>query len=95
MKKLITMTFEMVPDEHHAFETAFGQLKSLLDARNVQSSLYRDLSRANRFMLTFHTESTLDEITQLIQEDAAAKQCFEQMKETESRIVISAMEQVL
>jgi len=95
MKKLMTMTFEMVPDEHQAFQASFERLKTLLVGRDVESSLYRDLSHGNRFMLTFLTSASLDEITLLIQQDPEAQQCFAQMKGTESRIVVSALQQVI
>lgn len=95
MKKLMTMTFEMVPDEHQSFKAAFERLKTLLLGRGVDSCLYRDLSHGNRFMLTFLTSASLDEITLLIQQDPEAKACFAQMKETESRVVVSALQQVI
>lgn len=88
------MTFEMVPDEHSSIKKAFTQLKEILGAKDVESSLYRDLNHANRFMIAFYTESDLEEITNLIQQDEQTKHCFEQMKSAESRIIVNALEQV-
>lgn len=94
MNKLITLTLDLVPDDQSAFQKAFSRLQSRFGEQGVETRLYRDLSHPNRFMLAVYTDSEFEEITRWLHEDKDIQACFAQMREAESRVLISAMQQV-
>ena len=92
---LITFTFDLHPDEQKSYITALEELKSRWDKHGLIVSLFQDMNDRNRFLLFFLTEKSVDEISEMMVSHPDLKALFGQLKESEGRVVVSAMEQVL
>ena len=90
----MTLTFDLVPDDQSAFRKAFDRMQIRLTEHGVETRLYRDLSHANRFVVAFDTAGDFDVITRWLHEESDIRSCFDQLREAESRILVSAMQQV-
>lgn len=92
---LITFTFEMDLDGQSGLIKAIEELKNFWKDQGFTISLFRDTSQPNRFMQIFLTEKTVDELTDIIHNQPQAKAVFEKIRDSEARVVVSCLEQIL
>lgn len=92
---LITFTFEMDLDGQSGLIKAIEELKNFWKDQGFTISLFRDTSQPNRFMQIFLTEKTVDELTDMIHNQPQAKAVFEKIRDSEARVVVSCLEQIL
>lgn|GEM_PF-884744 len=92
---LITFTFEMDVDGQSGLIKAIEELKNFWKDQGFTISLFRDTSQPNRFMQIFLTEKTVDELTDMIHNQPQAKAVFETIRNSEARVVVSCLEQIL
>lgn len=92
---LITFIFEVSEEGHSEFIKAVEELKDFWEEEGFRVSLYRDTNRRRRFLQTFLTEKSVDELTNLIQNNAQAKAAFERIKDSKSRVVVSIMKKLV
>ena len=95
MMNLITFTFEMDVDGQAGLVKAIEELKNFWENQGFTISLFRDTSQPNRFMQIFLTEKTVDELTVMIHNQPQAKAVFEKIRDSEARVVVSCLEQIL
>ena len=92
---LLTFTFQSAENLQTELVQAIETLRNALADQNVTVSLFRDTSQQNRFFQIMLTEKSVEEVTEIIQTHPLAKSVFEKIKDSESRIVVTCMEQVL
>ena len=92
---LITFTYELIKDGQAELVEAVEALKESWGDQGFTVSLFRDMSQQDRFLHIFLTEKSIDELTDMIQNDPRAKAVFDRVRESESRVVVSYMEQIL
>lgn len=92
---LITFTFDIVGDEQAPLVKLIEKLQSEIREEGFVVSLFREVSNPTRLMQTIITERSVEELTSMIHQRPQAKAVFEKIKESESRLVLSIMEQVL
>ena len=92
---MITFSFEITKEGQSDLVRAIETLKEQLRNQGYTISLFRDTSHQNRFLQIFLTDKTVDELTDMIHREPEAKAVFEKIKESESRVVVSCMEQIL
>ena len=93
--KLITFTFEMDVEVQTGLVKAIEEMKNFWKDQGFTISLFRDTSQPNRFMQIFLTEKTVDELTDMIHNQPQAKAVFETIRNSEARVVVSCLEQIL
>jgi len=74
---------------------AIEEMKNFWKDQGFTISLFRDTSQPNRFMQIFLTEKTVDELTDMIHNQPQAKAVFETIRNSEARVVVSCLEQIL
>lgn len=92
---LITFIFDVSEEDHSKFIEAVEELEDFWEEEGFRVSLYRDKNRRKRFLQTFLTEKSVDELTNLIQNNTQAKAAFERIKDSKSRVVVSIMEKLV
>ncbi len=92
---LITFLFDMDAEDQSEFVQAIEELKESWRSQGLTISLFRDTTRADRFLQIFLTEKTVDELTEMIQQDTHARVVFEKIRDSQSRVVVACMEQIL
>ena len=92
---LITFTYEIQEADQPEFIQSIKALKDFWESHGLPLALYRDMNRKTRIQLTFLTERTVDDISQLIKEDPKARILFEKIKTCAGHIVISVYDKVL
>jgi hypothetical protein len=92
---LITFTFQSGEDEQPELVQAIEAFRNAVTDQDVTVSLFRDTTDLNRFFQIILTEKSVEEVTEIIQTHPLAKTVFERIKDSESRIVVSCLEQVL
>ena len=92
---LVTFTFDVHREDHDEFVRKLGALKSFWERQGIAYALYRDKTGGTRFLQTLMTDKSVDEITQLIQQDPQAKSVFELIKSAAGRVVVSFLDQVV
>lgn len=92
---LITFTFEVAEEDQLDFVKTLDELRDFWEEKDVTVSLFRDRSRQTRFLQLFLTDKSVDELTDLIQNQPRAKAVFEKIKDAGSGVVVSVMEQIV
>ena len=92
---LITIFFEVAEEDQPEFVKTVDELRDFWEDKGFTVSLFRDRSRRTRFLQLFLTDKTVDELTDLIQNQPRAKAVFEKIKDAGSGVVVSIMEQIL
>ena len=92
---LITFTYEISEEDQPEFIESIDALKDFWKSHGLPLALYRDMNRKNRIQLTFLTERTVDEITQLIKDNPKARILFEKIKTCAGHIVVSVYDKLL
>jgi len=92
---LVTLSFYIVEEDQDTFVDAVRDLKNFWEDQGFRVSLFRDKHKSGRFLQTFLTEKTVDELIAIIQNHPAVKEIFEKIKDGGSRVVISIMEQLV
>ncbi len=92
---LILFSFDLEQEDQREFIDTVEELQDYWQERGFVVSLFWDTNRKNRFLQTLLTEKTVDELTELIQNDPHIKAMFSCLKDSESRLVVSCMEQIL
>ena len=88
-------SFEIAKEGQSDIVQAIEMLKEQLRHQGYTISLFRDASHQDRFLQIVLTDKTVDELTNVIHKEPEAKAVFEKIKESESRVVVSCMEQIL
>ncbi len=92
---LFTLSFYVVEEDQDAFIGAVIDLKDFWEDQGFTVSLFCDKNQSGRFLQTFLTEKTVDDLTAIIQNHPAVKKIFEKIKDGGSRVMISIMEQLV
>jgi len=92
---LITFTFEVAEEDQLDFVKTLDELRDFWEEKDFTVSLFRDRSRQTRFLQLFLTDKSVDELTDLIQNQPRAKAVFEKIKDAGSGVVVSVMEQIV
>jgi len=91
----ISFTFELVDEEQDEIINSVRNLVDFWEQSGFYASLYSDKSRQSRFMLSFLTEKSIDELTAMIQREPLIRGLFDKIKESGSRMIISIMDQII
>lgn len=91
---LITLEFENASENPGGMLRDIEGLKDYWADHAVRFQIFRDTARKSRFLGTFLTEKSVDEIVGLIQKDSKAKFFFERLKKAGVHIVLSVMEEI-
>ncbi|MCJ7812863.1 hypothetical protein MUP95_06050 [bacterium] len=92
---LILFSFDLEQEDQHKFIETVEELQDYWQERGFVVSLFWDTNRKNRFLQTLLTEKTVNELTDLIQNDPYIKAMFSRLKDSETHLVVSCMEQIL
>ena len=92
---LITVSFELVHEKQIELIQRIEQLVDLWNEKGFTVSLFRETNQKNRLSLLLLSEKYVDDLTELIQNEPKIRDLFEQMKVSESRVVVSSMEQIV
>jgi hypothetical protein len=93
--QLITLEFIVSEEQTNDLLQDVEDLKDYWMDHAVRFQLFRDTANKSRFLGTFLTEKSVDEIVALIQMDAEAKSIFERLKESGVHILLSVMEEIV
>jgi len=92
---LITVSFELEKQKQMEFIQVVEQLNEFWNERGFTVSLFRETALKNRFSLLLLSENNVDELTALIQSEPEIQALFQRMKDSECRVVVSSMEQIV
>jgi hypothetical protein len=92
---LILFSFDLEQEDQQEFIQAVEALQIHWKEQGFIVSLFWDANQRNRFLQTILTERSVDELTHLIQNDPYAQAMFDRIRDSESHLVVSYMEQVL
>jgi hypothetical protein len=92
---LITVSFELVEKKQTEFIQVVEQLTGLWNNKGFTVTLFRETAQKSRFSLLLLSENNVDELTSLIQSEPDIRELFEKMKDSECRVVVSSMEQIV
>ena len=92
---LITVSFEMIQEKQLEFIQAFENIVDVWKQTGFTASLFRETGNKNNFCLLLLSENDIDVLTALIQKEPPIRDLFEKMKESECRITVSSMEQIM
>lgn len=92
--RLITLEFVVSEEKTNDLLQDIENLKDYWMDHAVRFQLFRDTANKSRFLGTFITEKSVDEIVALIQTDMDAKSIFDRLKKAGVHIVLSVMEEV-
>jgi len=92
---LVTFTFDVHEEDQQTFVENLDSLKSFWKNQGIEFGLYRDQTQKTRFLQLLRTDRSVDEITQLIQEDGQAKAAFETIRSVASRVVVSFLDRMV
>ena len=91
---LITLSFEVAEAEQKQFISDINTVTSFWKDQGFIVTLYRDIGNRKRFLQMFQTDKTVDQMVELLQNEASAKKAFDRIKNLGSRVIVTAMEQV-
>lgn len=92
---LITLHFILGDEDQKTYIQELNSLKPFWEKHGYSFSLFRDATHKERYIQLMFTENSIDDLTLLIQTQPQAKQIFESIKETKSRILIQVFEQIV
>ena len=90
---LIMLTCE-IQEETSLFIESVRGLSEFWEENGFTVSLYREKMKPSRFLYSFLTEKSVDDLTRLIQEEPSVRELFERIKDTGGQLVVSMMERV-
>lgn len=93
--QLITLTFDLAEEDREAFTASAESLLSFWDDRGFTVSLFQDASHPEKFTQLFLTEKSVDDFTDVIQNDPETRVAFESLREMAGHVVISVMERIV
>ncbi len=92
---LILFSFDLQQKDQQRFIRDVEKMQDYWKEQGFIVSLFWDMNRKNRFLQTILTDKTIDELSQLIQSHPDMQALFDQLRDSESRVVVSCMEQIL
>ena len=92
---LILFSFELEQADQQEFIQAVEVLQDHWKEQGFIVSLFLDANQRTRFLQTILTEKSVEELTHLIQNDPYAQAMFDRIRDSESHLVVSYLEQVL
>lgn len=95
MKHCIIMTFILQEDGQEAFIKEAERLKSFWEEQGYLYSLYRDVSQKNQFIQHFLTDHSIDDFTELIQENEVARAAIGELKGRADKVIITVLNQLV
>ena len=95
MMNLITVTFELIQQKQIELIQMMEELSDFWNEKGFTVSLFRETTKQNCFVLLLLSEKHVDDLTILIQNEPKIRDLFQRLRESESRVVISSMEQIV
>lgn len=95
MMNLILFSFELEQEDQEEFIHIVEELQGYWNEQGFTVSLFSDMNRKNRFLQTILTDRTIEELTHLIQSDPDIQAMFDRIRDSESRVTVSCMEQII
>lgn len=92
---LINFTYEVAEEDEAAFLESVRSLRPFWRENGFDVSLFRDAARSTRFMYSFRSEKTAEDLTRFIQSEPRVREFFEGIKENGGRVLVSVMEEVV
>jgi hypothetical protein len=92
---LITVSFGLIQQKQVEFIHAFEDVADIWRKQGFTVSLFRETGNKNHFILLLLSENDIDILTALIQREPSIRDFFERMKESEYRVVVSSLEQII
>jgi hypothetical protein len=92
--RLITLEFEIAGEAQDQLLESIDGFQEYWTDHDVRFQLFQDTARKTRFVGTFFTEKSVDQIVALIQKDAQAKALFDRLKQAGAHLVLSVLEEV-
>lgn len=92
---LITISFELLEEKQIEFVKAFENIVDFWKEQGFTVSLFRETSNKNHFFLLLLTENTVDDLTLLIQNHPEIRDFLRRVKDSECRVVVSYLEQIM
>jgi hypothetical protein len=93
--RLITLEFNASEDVLEMLLKDIEDLKAFWMSHGVRFQLFNDASQKSRFLGTFTTEKSVDDVVTLIQKDKQAKEIFDRLKNAGVHLVLSVLEEVI
>jgi hypothetical protein len=93
--RLITLEFNASEDALEMLLQDIEDLKGYWTSHGVRFQLFKDTAQKSRFLGTFSTEKSVDDVVTLIQTDKQAKEIFDRLKNAGIHIVLSVLEEVM
>ena len=93
--KLLMLTFEVHEEDQKPFSEVLSPIKEALSDKGVGFRLMRDSTHRTRFLLQIETEKTVDEVTEMIQENAHMRELMETIKNVSGHAIVSFYEQLI
>ena len=92
---LVTFTFDVHEEDQQAFIENMESMKPFWKDQGIEFTLYRDRTQNTRFLQMLRTKRSVDEISQLIQEDDQARAVFENIRSVAGRVVVSFLDRAV
>lgn len=92
---LILFSFDLEQEDQRDFIQAVEGLQEYWKEQGFIVSLFWDVNEKKHFLQTILTDKKIDELTNLIQSDQHIQAMFDRIRESESHMVVSCMEQIL
>jgi len=92
--RMITLEFELDPEDAGTLLADVDDFRDYWAGHEVRFTIFRDTSNGNRYIGTFFTERTVDDVVFMIQTDGKAKELFDRLKEADVHLVLSVLEEL-
>ncbi len=92
---LILFSFDLEQEDQCGFIKVVEKLQDCWEEQGFTVSLFCDMNHKNRFLQTILTDKTIDELSHLIQNNPDIQAMFDRIRDSESHVVVSCMEQIL
>ena len=92
---LILFSFDLEQGDQLEFIQVVEELQEYWKEQGFIVSLFRDVNERKHFLQTILTDKKIDKLTDLIQNDQHVQAMFDRIRDSESHVVVSCMEQIL
>jgi hypothetical protein len=93
--RLITLEFNASEDALETLLQDIEDLKRYWSSHGVRFQLFKDTAQKSRFLGTFSTEKSVDDVVTLIQTEKQAKEIFDRLKNAGVHIILSVFEEMM
>jgi hypothetical protein len=93
--RLITLEFNASEDALETLLQDIEDLKRYWGSHGVRFQLFKDTAQKSRFLGTFSTEKSVDDVVTLIQTEKQAKEIFDRLKNAGVHIILSVFEEMM